>query len=328
MKAILTKAPGDSRVLEVKNVPDPEPQSDEVLIQVAASGVNGADLMQRRGFYPPPPGTSDIIGLEVSGKIVALGSAVDPQLWPLGTRVMALLSGGGYAEKVAVRSDQIMRVPESVELVAAGGISEVFLTAYLELIWLGKLTTGQKLLIQAGASGVGTAAIQIAKARGAKVWVTASSAEKIAFCQKLGADFGINYKTENFVEAVKNSTNGQGVDVILDLVGAANFPQNLSALATEGKLLLVGLGSGAKSEIDLRLVLGKRLQIIGSTLRSRSLNEKARLIAEFWQDGEGKFRSGAYRPVIDKVFHFSEAAKAHDYMESRANKGKILLQWP
>ncbi len=209
----------------------------------------------------------------------------------------------------------------------AGGIAEVFLTAYLELVWLGQLKAGQRLLIHAGASGVGSAAIQIARAMGAEVWVTASSQPKLDFCRDLGAQHRINYKTQDFAQVIQDQTNGQGVDVILDLVGAAHFAGTLKALAVEGKLLLVGLGGGAKSEIDLRVLLAKRLQIIGSTLRARSLDDKARLIGEFWNDAKPRFEKAQYRPIVDKVFPPEESRAAHTYLESQSNMGKILLQW-
>ncbi len=327
MKAILTKGFGSSDVLELGQVDAPRAGPDEVLIQVCSSGLNGADLWQRRGHYAPPPGSSPLLGLEVSGTISALGSTAGRQGLRIGDRVMALLSGGGYAEQVAVRYDQIMLLPESMDLVAAGGIAEVFLTAYLELIGLAKLSPGQTLLIHAGASGVGTAAIQIARRTGAEIWVTASSESKLELCKNLGAHHLINYKTQDFAEIIKEETKGQGVNCILDLVGAAHFANNLKVLSLEGKLLLVGMGGGAKTQIDLSLIISKRLQLIGSTLRSRSLDEKARLIREFWQSGQDSFAHGEYRPVIDRLFSYRDVKESHNYMESQANAGKILLTW-
>jgi tumor protein p53-inducible protein 3 len=327
MKAIVAEGFGEVDVLSVAALDSVKIELDEVLIRVQASGLNGADLMQRRGLYPPPPGTSPLLGLEVSGVIETIGAAAVDRGLNVGDRVMALLSGGGYAEKVAVRYDQVMKLPDHLDLVEAGGVAEVFLTAYLELIWLGRLAKGQRLLIHAGASGVGTAAIQIAKRFGAEVFVTASSEKKLKFCEALGADHLINYKTDDFVKVIHERSAGLGVNCILDLVGAVHFQNNLKALAVEGKLLLVGMGGGAKSEIDLRQVVSKRLQILGSTLRSRSLDEKGQLIAEFWKDAKPRFESGLYKPVVDRVYPYSEVRDAHQHMESKENIGKILLKW-
>lgn len=327
MKAIVAEGFGETNVLSLAALDSVKMEADDVLIKVQASGLNGADLMQRRGLYPPPPGTSPLLGLEVSGRIEEIGAAATGRGLKVGDRVMALLSGGGYAEKVAVRYDQLMKLPDNLDLVQAGGVAEVFLTAYLELIWLGKLEKGHRLLIHAGASGVGTAAIQIAKRYGAEVFVTASSEKKLKFCEALGADHLINYKSEDFVKVIHEKSSGSGVNCILDLVGAVHFQNNLKALAVEGKLLLVGMGGGAKSEMDLRQVVSKRLQIIGSTLRSRSLDEKGKLIAEFWNDAKARFESREYKPVIDRVYPYTEVRDAHQYMESKENIGKILLKW-
>lgn len=327
MKAVVVEGLGEVSVLSIALLDAPIPGPEDVLIKTWASGLNAADLMQRRGHYPPPPGASPLLGLEVSGIIEEVGPEALKKGLKVGDPVMALLSGGGYAEKVLVRYDQVMKLPKSMDLVEAGGVAEAFLTAYLELIWLGKLSRGQKLLIHAGASGVGTAAIQIAKAQGAEIFVTASSEEKLKFCQELGAQHLINYKTQDFVQVIAEKTGDQGVDCILDLVGAVHFPGNLKVLGIEGKLLLVGMGGGAKSDIDLRPVVSKRLQILGSTLRARSLDEKGRLIQEFWADAATRFERGEYRPVINKIYPAVEVREAHEYMESRANIGKILLKW-
>lgn len=321
MKAVVLDGFGDADRLKIAEAQEPILNQGEVLLATTASGVNGADLLQRKGHYPAPKGASEILGLEVSGVIEKLDEIAAKAGWKVGDRVMALLSGGGYAQKVAIRHDQLMRVPPSVDLKDAGGIVEVFVTAYLELCILGELQRGEKVLIHAGASGVGTAAIQIAKAIGAEVWVTTSSQEKIDFCLKLGADHGINYRSENFAEKVS------GVDVVLDLVGATHLAKNLAVLGLNGRLLLVGLGGGRKTEIDLGLVLAKRIRIIGSTLRSRSLEDKAEIIRRFWNFAEGKFASGEFSPVIDRVFGASEVVEAHKYLESQKNRGKVLLHW-
>lgn len=326
MKAIVLREFGAPDNLSLQKVEAPKPRADEVLIRVKASGLNGADLLQRKGHYPPPKDASPLLGLEVSGVVEDLGKEV-PSPLKKGQNVMALLSGGGYAEYVTVRHDQILPIPSSVSLTAAGGIPEVFLTAYLELIQLGRLKKGESVLIHAGASGVGSAAIQIAKAVGAEVWVTAGSDEKLSFCRSLGADHTVNYKTESFVDLIKEKTGGRGVDCILDLVGASHFPSNIRSLALEGRLLLVGLSGGVKSEINLSEVLSKRIEIIGSTLRSRSLDFKAKLIRDFWSFAERRFESGEFKPLIDREFSAEDARSAHEYMETKANKGKVLLVW-
>ncbi|MBC7658458.1 MAG: NAD(P)H-quinone oxidoreductase [Chitinophagaceae bacterium] len=327
MKAVTTEGSGDVGVLKFADIEPPQPGPDEILIKTWASGLNGADLMQRRGFYPPPTGVSPLLGLEVSGTVESLGAKAQGSQLKKGDSVIALLAGGGYAENVVIRYDQVMSLPPLFDLTEAGGIAEVFLTAYLELVWLGQLQKGQRLLIHAGASGVGTAAIQIAKSLGAEIWVTASSDKKLQFCQSLGAQHLINYKTDDFAKVIDEHTQGQGVNCILDLVGAAHFPNNLKALSIEGKLLLVGMGGGRKSEVDLALLISKRLHILGSTLRSRALDEKACLIKEFWDFAKPKFASGEFRPIIDRVFPAKEVEAAHTFMETQANIGKIVLKW-
>lgn len=327
MKAVVADGFGEIGVLRSASLEAPAYGSEEVLIKTSASGLNAADLLQRRGLYPPPPGSSPLLGLEVSGVIEELGVEAAKKGLKPGDRVMALLAGGGYAEQVVTRYDQVMLLPDAMDLVKAAGVAEAFLTAYLELVWLGKLVKGQRLLIHAGASGVGTAAIQMAKAIGAEIFVTASSEAKLRVCQDLGATHLIPYKTENFAQRIADATGGLGVHCILDLVGAVHFQNNLKALGLEGKLLLVGMGGGAKSEIDLRPIVSKRLQILGSTLRSRSLDDKAKLIDEFWRDAKPRFESGAFKPVIDRVYPAEEVRDAHAYMESQANIGKILLKW-
>ncbi|RZA24243.1 MAG: NAD(P)H-quinone oxidoreductase [Proteobacteria bacterium] len=327
MKAIVVREAGDADGLMMSEVEEPTLAAGEVLIRTQASGLNGADLLQRRGLYPPPKGSSPLIGLEVSGTIEKMHLGAEKLGFHIGDPVMALLSGGGYAEKVAIRHDQIMRVPRNISLVDAGGITEVFVTAYLELVILGHLQKGERLLIHAGASGVGTAAIQIARSIGAEIWVTAGSDEKLGFCKELGAHHLINYKTESFAERILADTGKQGVNCILDLVGASHFSANLEALSLDGRIFHVGLSGGTKTELDLRLLLGKRASLIGSTLRSRTYEEKADIIKKFWAYAEQKFSSGEFHPVIDTVFAADDVKEAHLYMESQKNRGKILLKW-
>lgn len=327
MKAITLERFGTIEELSFTEVPDLTLASGEVLIKSRASGLNGADLLQRQGLYPPPPGASPLLGLEVSGVIEKLDANAEEAGFKIGEEVMALLAGGGYASQVAVRFDQLMRVPPALDLVQAGGLVEVFVTAYLELMELGRLKQNERVLIHAGASGVGTAAIQIAKSVGAEVWVTAGSDDKLEFCRSLGADHMINYRTENFAERIASETKAKGVNCILDLVGASHFEKNLASLALDGRLLLVGLGGGTKTSLDLRKVLSQRIQIIGSTLRSRTLDEKALLIQKFWSFAEDKFVSGEFAPIVDKVFPAHQVQDAHRYMESQKNKGKIVLEW-
>lgn len=328
MKAVTLNEFGDVDQLHLEDVEDPKRACEtDVLIRVHASGLNGADLLQRRGFYPPPKGASPILGLEVSGTIEELGPDAEAAGFRKGESVMALLAGGGYAEKVLTRHDQLMRVPKRIDLLAAGGLVEVFVTAYLELLELGRLQKGERVLIHAGASGVGSAAIQIAKSVGAEIWVTAGSDEKLEFCRELGAKHLINYRKESFADRIQSGTAGEGVHCILDLVGASHFAGNMASLAFDGRLLFVGLGGGAKTEIDLRQVLAKRASLIGSTLRSRSLDDKARLIKNFWNFARVPFESGLFRPLIDKVFPANDVRDAHRYMESQQNQGKIVLKW-
>jgi tumor protein p53-inducible protein 3 len=323
MKAVIVQAEGGPENLAMEQVADPVPGAEEILIQTHGIGVNNADLLQRRGLYPPPPGASPLLGLEVSGEVIATGARVTR--WKKGDRVMALLTGGGYAEQVSIHESLAMPLPDGFDYVAAAGIPEAFLTAWLELVMLGGLKAGETVLIHAGASGVGTAAIQIVKALDAKAYVTAGSDEKIARCLELGADFGINYKTESFDSRILAETEGEGVNCILDLVGAAHWEKNIRSLAIEGRLLLVGLGGGRKAELDLGPLLSKRLTVIGSTLRSRPLHEKAALVSDFVQRGLPLFHEGKLKPIIDRAFTLDKVAEAHQYLEKQTNFGKVVL---
>lgn len=340
MKAIITREAGGPEVLEIQEVPTPKAAPGEVLIRAHASAINGADLLQRAGQYSPPEGASEIIGLEAAGEVAEVGEGVTS--FKKGDRVMTLVDGGGYAEFVSAPQGQVMALPDSLDFEEGAAIPEVWLTAFLELVWLGKLQKGEDLLIHAGASGVGTAGIQIAKALGANVIVTAGSEEKLQFCKELGADVCINYNTQCFREVIQQTTGGKkfasgipligntqqwGVDVILDLVGPVHFPKNLDVLNLEGRLLLVGTGSGVKAEIDnIGKIIGKRLSIIGSTLRARPKPQKAQLVKDFSDFALGKFADGSFKPVIDRSFPLAEARQAHEFMESKKNKGKIILK--
>ncbi|MFL5812480.1 MAG: NAD(P)H-quinone oxidoreductase [Bdellovibrionia bacterium] len=323
MKAVIVRAEGGPENLAIEQVLDPVPGAEDILIRTHGVGLNNADLLQRRGLYPPPQGASPLMGLEVSGEVIATGANVTR--WKKGDRVMALLAGGGYAEQVAVHERLAMPLPDGLDYVAAAGIPEAFLTAWLELVTLGEIKAGDAVLIHAGASGVGTAAIQIVKALGAKAYITAGSSEKIQRCLELGADLGINYKTESFDARILAETEGAGVNCILDLVGASHWEKNIRSLGIGGKLLLVGLGGGRKAELDLGPLLSKRITVIGSTLRSRPLHEKAALVEDFTRRAIPLFTEGKLKPIIDQSFAFDQVIDAHRYIEKQTNFGKVVL---
>ena len=324
MQAILIDQPGDENVLKLGSAPDPILGPGQVRIAVAASALNRADLLQRQGMYPPPPGASPILGLECSGVVAELGEGV--QQWQVGDRVMALLAGGGYAEQVVVDAGSCMKVPENLDLVEAGGLAEVCLTVFLNVFQLGGLEAGGWLLVHGGGSGIGTAAIQMAREAGARVIVTAGSDEKCARCLELGANVAVNYREADFAEAVAEATGGAGVDVILDSIGGAYLERNLSSLALGGRLVLIGLMGGAKAEIPLGTLLMKRLHVMGSTLRARPEAEKADLARAFVERFGKALESGALRPIIHEVLPLAEAAEGHRRMKASAHFGKILLK--
>jgi putative PIG3 family NAD(P)H quinone oxidoreductase len=324
MQAIVIEEPGDENVLQIGTAPDPVLGPGQVRIAVKASALNRADLLQRQGMYPPPPGASPILGLECSGVIAELGEGV--QQWQVGDRVMALLAGGGYAEQVVVDAGSCMKVPENLDLVEAGGLAEVCLTVFLNVFQLGALETGGWLLVHGGGSGIGTAAIQMAREAGARVIVTAGSDEKCARCLELGANVAVNYREADFAEAVAEATGGAGVDVILDSIGGPYLERNLSSLALGGRLVLIGLMGGAKAEIPLGTLLMKRLQVMGSTLRARPEAEKADLARAFVARFGKALESGALRPIIHEVLPLAEAAEGHRRMKASAHFGKILLK--
>jgi putative PIG3 family NAD(P)H quinone oxidoreductase len=323
VKAIVVDSPGDPEVMHLAEVPDPTPGPGEVLVRARATAVNRADTLQRRGFYPPPPGVSEIIGMEVAGEVAALGEGVER--WRPGDRVMALLAGGGYAELVAVPATQLMPIPADLSWTEAAAIPEVFLTAHDNLFTRGRLVAGESVLIHGGAGGVGTAAIQLAQRAGARVLVTAGSAHKLERCRELGADAGINHREEDFPARVRELTGGRGADLILDVMGASYLSRNLDALAPGGRLVVIGLQGGATAEIDLNQMLRRRLSVIATTLRGRPLEQKAEIVRRFVEEALPGFDDGALRPVVDRVLPLAEAAAAHRAMEAGENVGKIVL---
>jgi tumor protein p53-inducible protein 3 len=324
MKAILIEKPGDESVLKLGEARDPVPGPADLLIKVRYAALNRADIMQRLGFYPPPPGASSILGLECAGEVIAVGS--DVKGWRVGDRAMALLAGGGYAEKAAVHYGSAMHVPEALSDEQAAAVPEVFLTAFLNLFMLGEIQTGESALIHGGGSGVGTAAIQLLREAGARSIVTAGSDAKCEECLRLGADIAINYSSGPFAPKVRAATSDRGADLILDSIGAAYLGQNLEALAHGGRLILIGLMTGAKTEIDLTIVLRRHLRILGSTLRTRSVAEKAAIVAAFLHRFGPVVEAGRLRPPIHKTFSLAEAPEAHRMMQASQHFGKIVLR--
>lgn len=326
MKAILIEKPGGPEVLRWASTEDPVPGPGEILVRVRATALNRADLLQRRGLYPPPPGVRpDIPGLEFAGE--AIRAAQGGGFPAVGDRVMGILPGAGHAELVKTSPSLVLPVPESLSWTEAAAVPEVFLTAFDALLQLG-VRPGEKLLIHAAASGVGTAAVQLAKRQGLEVFGTASSPEKLETACRLGLDHPIHYPSQDFAEQVARATGGKGVDAVIDFVGASYWQRNLGVLAVRGRLILVGLLGGAKAETDLGLLLRKRLTVIGTVLRSRPASEKAELTAAFRERVLPLLESGAVKPVIDRVMTLPDAAAAHRVMESNKNSGKIVLEVP
>jgi NADPH:quinone reductase len=324
MRAIEIIAPGGPEVLRLAQRPVPVPAVSEVLIEVAAAGVNRPDVLQRKGGYPPPPGASDIPGLEVAGTIVVAGAGVKE--WKAGDRVCALVTGGGYAEYVAAPSPQCLPIPRGLTPLEAAGLPETFFTVWVNVFERAGLKVPETLLIQGGSSGIGVTAIQMARAFGHRVFVTAGSADKCAACEKLGATRAIDYRTEDFVAVVKELTGGKGVDVILDMVGGDYVPRELACLAEDGRLSLIAFLGGTKATIDMTDILRRRLTITGSTLRARSVEVKAAIAQSLRQKVWPLIEAGKIKPVIYRTFRLEEAPAAHALMESSAHIGKIILE--
>ncbi|MEP6799130.1 MAG: NAD(P)H-quinone oxidoreductase [Lapillicoccus sp.] len=324
MKAITIPTPGDADALVLADVDAPTPGEGEVLVDVIAAGVNRADVMQREGHYAPPPGASPYPGLEVSGRVAALGPG-DVGGWAVGDEVCALLSGGGYAEQVAVPAGQLLPVPEGIGLVEAAALPEVASTVWSNVFMTANLQPGEVVLIHGGSSGIGTMAIQLAREIGARVAVTAGSADKLEACRGLGADILVNYRDEDFVERIREETDGHGADVILDVIGATYLARNIDVLAVNGRLVVIGLQGGRRAEIDLGVLLAKRCALIATTLRARPADEKAAIVAAVREHVWPLIGSGRVYPVIQSTHPLAEAAAAHREMEASGHIGKILL---
>jgi NADPH2:quinone reductase len=324
MKAMAIERFGDPDVLTLVERPIPEIGDEDVLVAVAAAGVNRPDVLQRRGFYPPPPGASDLPGLEIAGRVARVGARV--RQVREGDEVCALVSGGGYAEYCSVPAPQCLPVPRGIDLVHAAGIPETTFTVWTNVFERGRLTAGESILIHGGSSGIGTTAIQLARARGSRVLATAGSPDKCAACEALGAERCFNYRTEDFVEGVRAVTGDRGVDVVLDMVGGDYLQRNIDVLAMEGRLVMIGRQRGMKSELDIMPVLRRRLTLTGSTLRTRSVAEKGAIAAAVHQHVWPLFESGAVRVIVHETFPLERAADAHRMMESSAHIGKLILQ--
>jgi putative PIG3 family NAD(P)H quinone oxidoreductase len=323
MRAVVITEPGAPEVMQWVEVPDPVPGPGEVLIDVAAAGVNRADVAQRQGGYPPPPGDPPYPGLEVSGRVRAAGAEVTA--WRAGDEVCALLGGGGYAELVTVPQGQVLPVPQTVPVTAAAAFPEAACTVWVNIFELAGLAAGETILVHGGASGIGTLAIQLAKATGARVICTAGSADKLARCRELGADVLVNYRTEDFVEAVADATGGGGADVILDIMGASYLARNVAALATGGRLAIVGVQGGTRTDFDIGALLAKRARMQATGLRVRPAREKAAIVAAVREHVWPLIEAGKVAPVVDRELPMSQAAAAHRVMEASQHVGKILL---
>jgi putative PIG3 family NAD(P)H quinone oxidoreductase len=323
VRAIVLTGSGGPEVLSYVEVPDAVAGPGEVLVDVVATAVNRADLVQRQGHYAPPPGASDILGLECSGTVSALGEGVEG--FAVGDDVCALLAGGGYATKVAVPAGQVMPLPDGVDAVTAAGLPEVAATVWSSVMMVAGLRSGDSFLVHGGAGGIGTFAIQLTKALGTRVFATAGSPEKLALCRELGADVAIDYREQDFVEVVSQATEGRGVDVILDNMGASYLTRNLDALATEGRLIVIGFQGGSRAEMDLRTLFVKRAAVFSAGLRARPVAEKTTICAAVAEHVWPLVADGTVRPVVGRTFPLAEAAEAHRLMESGESTGKILL---
>lgn len=323
MKAIVVAQPGGPEVLSIGEVADPIAAAGEVIVEVAATAVNRADLLQRQGLYPPPPGITDTLGLECSGTVAELGAGVTG--WQVGDRVCALLAGGGYAERVAVPAAQLMTVPDHIDLVTAAALPEVACTVWSMVFDNAGLSLGERFLVHGGSSGIGTMAIQLAKAAGATVYATAGSAEKLAVCRDLGADVTINYREQDFAEVIATETGGAGVDVILDTIGAKYLSGHLASLAPAGRISVIGMQGGIKAELDLGLLMAKRGTIYAAGLRARPLEQKAAIVAGTQAHVWPLIAEGRVRPVVHAVLPLSEAADSHRIVEASSHVGKVVL---
>src|SRR3954447_19888387 len=323
MRAVIVDGAGGPEVLSVGELPDPEPGPGEVVLDVVAAGLNRADLLQRQGFYPPPPGASEVIGMECSGTVAALGEGVEG--WSVGDEACALLAGGGYAAQVAVPAGQLMPVPAGVDLVTAAALPEVAATVWSNVFMVAGLQPRETLLVHGGAGGIGTFAIQLAHQLGSRVLTTAGTPEKRAACLALGADVAIDYREEDFVEKAREATDGRGVDVVLDNMGAKYLDRNLDALGTEGRLVVIGLQGGSKAELDINKLMRKRAAIIGTPLRSRPAAEKSAICASVVEHVWPLVAEGLVAPVVHGALPVAEVAAAHELMESGEHSGKILL---
>ncbi|MGZ8741298.1 MAG: NAD(P)H-quinone oxidoreductase [Nocardioides sp.] len=323
MRAVIASEPGGPEVLTVAELDDPTPAAGEVVIDMVGTAVNRADTLQRQGFYPPPPGASDVLGLECSGVISAVGADVDS--WSVGDEVCALLAGGGYATKVAVPAGQLMPVPDGVDLATAGALPEVACTVWSNVFMVAGLQPDETLLVHGGAGGIGTMAIQLAHALGARVITTAGSQDKLEVCRSLGADATINYREQDFVEEVRAATDGRGADVILDNMGAAYLEKNVDALATEGRLVIIGMQGGTKGQLNIAKLLNKRGAVIAASLRSRPVTEKAAICAAVVEHVWPLVADGSVKPIVHTTLPLEKAGEAHRLMEDSGHIGKIVL---
>jgi putative PIG3 family NAD(P)H quinone oxidoreductase len=319
MRAVLAPEPGGPEALKIVDLPDPIPGPGEVVIDTVATAVNRADVLQRKGFYPPPAGESDVLGLECSGRISAVGADSG---WQVGDEVCALLAGGGYAEKVLVPAGQVMPIPPGVDVKTAAGVPEVAATVWSNVFMIAGLKAGDRFLVHGGSGGIGTMAIQLAKAVGATVFATAGSEEKLELCRSLGADVAINYRSEDFVEVL---TAAGGADVVLDNMGAKYLARNVSALAPEGRLVIIGMQGGVKGELNIADLLNKRGAVIATSLRSRPKSDKAAICASLVENVWPLFADGSVRPIIGSEFPLAEIGAAHEALDSGTSTGKVLV---
>ena len=319
MRAVVVNEPGGVDALEVVDRPDPEPGPGEVLIRVRAAGVNRPDLLQRQGLYSPPPGAGDILGLECSGEIEALGADVTD--FTVGDPVCALLGSGGYAELVAVPAGHVAPAPDGIDLVDAGGVMETTCTVWSNVVMVGHLSAGERLLVHGGGSGIGTTAIQVATALGARVATTVGSTEKAEACRELGADIVVNYREQDFVEVLDDVP----VDVVLDIIGAKYLASNLAVLGLDGRLVIIGMQGGIKAELDLTALMGRRATVTGTLLRPRSIESKAEVVAQTVEHVWPMIAAGQVRPIVHATFPLADVAQAHQVLEDSSHIGKVLL---